>query len=273
MRRSTESTEITRSEGDFLLQARDLHFSYSATHPVLKDVSFSLQRGTLSALIGANGCGKSTLIRLLAGLIFPARGEITFQGAPLLSFSRRRLARRMAYVPQTQAMIFPFTAFEVVLTGRSVYTPRFHFESVVDCEKARLALEAVGAWQLAERPVTELSGGERQMVALARALAQEPLCLLLDEPSAGPDLKHRARLIRLLCRLRDQTGLTALVVTHDLGLLDPTFDYVFALARGAIVAEGTPVAVLTDPILAEVYDDAYVHAGRLDGHTFVWSEA
>ena len=273
MIQSSEPTAITRSKGDFLLQARNLHFSYSAAHPVLKDVSFSLRRGTLSALIGANGSGKSTLIRLLAGLIFPKRGEITLQGVPLLSFSRRRLARQMAYVPQTQAMIFPFTAFEVVLTGRSVYTPRFRFESVLDCEKARLALDTVGVWQLAERPVTELSGGERQMVAFARALAQEPLCLLLDEPSAGLDLKHRARLIRLLRRLRDQTGLTALVVTHDLELLDPAFDYVFALARGAIVAEGTPAAVLTDPILAEVYDDAHVHAGRLAGHTFVWSEA
>ena len=118
-------------------------------------------------------------------------------------------------------MIFPFTAIEVVLTGRSPYTPRFRFENRFDVEKALEALATVDGAHLAPRPVTELSGGERQLVAVARALAQEPECLILDEPAAALDLKHRAGLIRILRQLRDREGMTTLVVTHDLQLLDP----------------------------------------------------
>jgi iron complex transport system ATP-binding protein len=120
--------------------------------------------------------------------------------------------------------------------------------------------------------VTELSGGERQSVALARALAQEPECLLLDEPSAALDLKHRAGLIRHLRRLRDERGMTALVVTHDLMLLDPAFDRVHALGRGELVAEGPPAEVLREDVLREVYGDEHVRARQAFGRTFVWSE-
>ncbi|MBV8729076.1 MAG: ABC transporter ATP-binding protein, partial [Acidobacteriia bacterium] len=119
--------------------------------------------------------------------------------------------------------------------------------------------------------VTELSGGERQMVSVARALAQEPRCLLLDEPSAALDLKHRALLVRTLAALRERQGLTALVVTHDLHLIDPVFDFVFALRRGELVAQGTPAEVLTDAVLASVYDDPYVRTRRVEGRTLIWS--
>ncbi|HKP71352.1 MAG TPA: ABC transporter ATP-binding protein, partial [Pyrinomonadaceae bacterium] len=122
------------------------------------------------------------------------------------------------------------------------------------------------------RSVTELSGGERQLVALARALAQEPECLLLDEPSAALDLKHRAGLIRHLRRQRDERGITALIVTHDLQLLDPAFDQVYAMRSGVVAASGTPAEVLRDEVLAEVYGDAHVRARQAFGRTFVWSE-
>ena len=184
--------------------------------------------------------GKSTLIRLLAGLRPPSSGEIVFGGQPLKGIPRKRLARSLAYVPQINPMIFPFTAIEVVLTGRSPYTPRFRFENRFDVEKALEALATVDGAHLAPRPVTELSGGERQLVAVARALAQEPECLILDEPAAALDLKHRAGLIRILRQLRDREGMTTLVVTHDLQLLDPAFDRVFAIHKGALLAEGPP---------------------------------
>ena len=124
---------------------------------------------------------------------------------------------------------------------------------------------------LAARRVTELSGGERQMVAVARALAQEPQCLLLDEPSAALDLKHRAALMRTLAALRDAQGLTALVVTHDLHLIDPLFDHVFALRGGLLAAEGRPEEVLTDAVLADVYEDPHVRTRRVEGRTLIWS--
>ena len=141
-----------------------------------------------------------------------------------------------------------------------------------DVEVARAALAELDASHLEARPVTELSGGERQMVALARALAQQPECLLLDEPSAALDLKHRAGLVRHLRRLRDEQGMTALIITHDLMLLDPGFDQVFAMSRGEIVATGTPAEVLREEVLVEIYGDEHVRARRAFGRTFVWSE-
>jgi len=201
----------------------------------------------------------------------PSHGEILFDGAALRSMARRELAKRIAYVPQATALAFPFTVLEVVLTGRSPYTARFRFENAHDRDRAMEALATVDATHLAARRVTELSGGERQMVAVARALAQEPQCLLLDEPSAALDLKHRAALIRTLAQLRDSQSLTALVVTHDLHLIDPLFDHVFAMRGGKVSAEGRPEEVLTDKVLAEVYEDPHVRTRRVEGRTMIWS--
>jgi iron complex transport system ATP-binding protein len=255
-----------------LLQARGLGFGYTEARPVVSDVSLALPRTAFAALIGPNGCGKSTLLRLLAGLLRPWQGQVTLDGAALGSIPRRRLAMRIAYVPQELTTVFPFTALEVVLTGRAPYTPRFSLEGEQDRTIAMEALGALGAQHLAERPMTELSGGEKQLVAVARALAQQPELLLLDEPAASLDLKHRAQLVAALRRLREERGLTALVVTHDLELLDPAFDHVFAMRGGSLAAEGAPREVLREDSLKEIYEDSHVRARRLDGRTFVWSE-
>ena len=257
--------------GPFILQAQDVRFSYAGGVPVIRGVSFGVPRGKLCALIGSNGCGKSTLIRLFAGLLAPEQGEILFDGAPLRSIPRREAARRIAYVPQSTVMAFPFSVLEVVLTGRSPYTPRLRFENEIDIQRALEALATVDAAHLAHRRVTELSGGERQMVAVARALAQQPRCLMLDEPSASLDLKHRAALVRTLAALRDSDGLTAVVVTHDLHLIDPLFDHVVALRAGERIAEGAPAEVLTDEVLSRVYDDPRVRTRRFEGRTLIWS--
>jgi ABC-type cobalamin/Fe3+-siderophores transport system ATPase subunit len=273
MRKTHDSCGTQRNSLSSLISASEVSFGYSSYSPVIHRVSLSLKKQSLAALIGANGSGKSTLIRLLAGLLMPTRGAVYFEGCLLSNIPRQDIAQRIAYVPQTNLMIFPFTALEVVLTGRSPYTSRFQFESQSDCEKALAALERVGARHLAFRPITELSGGERQLIALARALAQEPQCLLLDEPSASLDLKHRAELIRLLRHLRDRQALSALVVTHDLQLLGPAFDSVFALRAGELVAEGNPAQVLQEQVLSAVYDDPQMRARRLEQRTFIWSEA
>ncbi|HEV2704418.1 MAG TPA: ABC transporter ATP-binding protein [Pyrinomonadaceae bacterium] len=268
-----DASDEKATDGGALIEARGLRYAYAQGSPeVVADVSLKVRRGRLSALVGANGSGKSTLIRLLGGLFEPLSGEVLLDGVPLKSIDARRRARRVAYVPQTVATVFPFAALEVVLTGRSPYTTRFRFESERDIQVAREALAAVDAAHLEARPVTELSGGERQLVALARALAQEPECLLLDEPAAALDLKHRAGLVRHLRRLRDERAMTALVVTHDLQLLDPAFDEVFAMRDGRLAARGTPAEVLREEVLAEVYGDEHVRARRAFGRTFIWSE-
>lgn len=257
-----------------LLEARALHFAYHrGGREVVSSASLKLERGKMCALIGANGSGKSSLVRLLAGLLVPSRGEILLEGKKISSVSGRERAKRIGYVPQTISTVFPFTALEVVLTGRSPHTRgRFGFENRIDLRIARDALSSVDAAHLETRPVTELSGGERQLVMLARALAQEADLLLLDEPSSALDLKHRAGLVRHLRRACEERNLAALVVTHDLLLLDPAFDVVFAMRDGEIIASGSPSQVLNDRTLANVYAGARIRVHHADGRTFVWSE-
>jgi iron complex transport system ATP-binding protein len=253
-----------------VINARHLSFAYSSL-PAVIDVSLALPPASMGALIGANGSGKSTLIRLLAGLLKPESGEVIFNGLPLANLQARERAKRIAYVPQSTASVFPFTAIEVVLTGRSPYSGRFRFESAHDEQIALTALDALDAAHLAARQVTELSGGERQLVMVARALAQQPEVMLLDEPASALDLKHRTQLARALRRLRDDRGIAVLMITHDLMLLDSAADLIFAMKSGRLIASGTPEEVLADSVLGEVYD-ARVRTMRSDGRTFVWSE-
>lgn len=253
-----------------LLEGRNLNFAYGSA-PVVVDVSLALSRGAIGAVIGANGSGKSTLVRLLAGLLEPASGSVMFNGAPLADLQARERAKRIAYVPQSSSTVFPFTALEIVLTGRSPYSGRFRFESQRDEQIALAALDMLDAAHLAARHVTELSGGERQLVTVARALAQEPEVMLLDEPASALDLKHRTQLAKALRRLRDERGIAVLMITHDLMLLDSSVDVLFAMKCGRLVASGGPEAVLNDNVLGDVYD-APVRTRRGDGRTFVWSE-
>jgi len=255
-----------------LLEARRLSYQYEAGTPVLRDLSLAVPVGTLSAVIGANGSGKSTLIRIFAGILKPTAGEILANGTGFAALPRVEAAKLLAYVPQSTNMVFPFTALEEVQTGRSPYRRPFRFENEQDRKRALESLAVVGAPHLAERPVTALSGGEQQLVAIARALAQEPKCLLLDEPSASLDLKHRAALMRTLTRLRDTLGLTILVVTHELHLIDQTFDRIVALRAGELLADGPPAQVLTEETLAEVYGERGIRTRSLDGRTMVWCD-
>ena len=253
-----------------LIEARHLDYAYPAGPRAIHDVSLSVEPASLVAVIGSNGSGKSTLIRLLAGLLRPDAGSILLDGRSLDAWPPRLRAREIAYMPQTTMTVFPFRALDVVLSGRSPHAPRFGFESDRDREIALSALEATGASHLAERCVTALSGGERQMVILARALAQEPRLLLLDEPSASLDLKHRAELIRTLARLRDTRGLSVVMITHDLQLTGSVFDRILALRRGVLAAHGRPEDILRNEVLSEIYDDPKVRAQRMGDQTLVW---
>ncbi|MBV8068394.1 MAG: ABC transporter ATP-binding protein [Acidobacteriaceae bacterium] len=255
-----------------ILEARNVEFGYCPGAAAVLSASIAVESGTLTAVIGSNGSGKSTLIRVVAGLLQPWSGGVFYRGRNLLDQKPQSLARQLAYVPQNASIAFPFTALEVVLTGRAPYHSRFQLENAEDQRIAMNALDQVGIAHLAHRRVTELSGGERQMVTVARALAQEPECLLLDEPSSSLDLKHRSALIRLLLDLRERKGLTVLMITHDLMLLEPGFDHVFALRCGRIAASGPPQQVITGDILVEVYDDAFIRTSRVNRQVCVWSQ-
>ena len=252
-----------------MFEAQHLDYAYPNGPLVVRDVSLTSHAGTMTAVIGANGSGKSTLIRMLAGLLRPRAGKILLEGIPFEDWQPRLRAREIAYVPQSTITAFPFPVIDMVLSGRTPHTLRFRFENSGDVEKAMEALETAGAAHLAHRSFTSLSGGERQMVILARALAQEPRLLLLDEPSSSLDLKHRAGLIRALAGLRAKNNLSVIMITHDLQLTG-AFDRVLALRCGEMAAAGTPDEVLRDDVLRDIYCDPDVHARRIGSQTLVW---
>lgn len=255
-----------------LIETRNLAFAYAGGTRAVDGVNLSIAPRTMTAVIGANGSGKSTLIRLLTGLLVPTAGGVWLDGKPLGAWNPRARAREIAYVPQTMNVAFPFAAIDVVLSGRSPHLAAFRFEGAADRAKAADALETVGAAHLADRSVTALSGGERQMVMLARALVQEPRILLLDEPSASLDLKHRAALMRTLARLRTERHLTVVMVTHDLQLTSASFDRIVALRSGEIAADGPPGEVLESHQLSDIYGDPRVQTHRIGKQILVWTE-
>ena len=243
-----------------ILAAERVGFAYGARR-VLADVSLAVAPGELVGVIGANGCGKTTLMRLLAGLLRPARGSVRLDGRPLATFERRALARRLAVVPQDPHLEFPFTALEVVLMGRTAHLPLLGFPRAHDIQVARAAMERLEIRDVEDRPIDRLSGGERQRVFLARALAQEPQVLLLDEPTTHLDLRHQTGIYDVVDELRQTRGTAVVSVLHDLNLAALYCERIVLLAGGRVAADGTPAAVLTAERLAAAYGTA-VHVGR-----------
>ncbi|GIW72199.1 MAG: hypothetical protein KatS3mg102_1741 [Planctomycetota bacterium] len=217
---------------------------YPGAPPVLDGVDLQLGRGEFVVLGGANGAGKSTLLRLLAGELRPQAGTIALEGRPLGAWGRRELARAVAVVPQEAPFGFAFTVGEIVLMGRAPHLGRLVLEGPEDVAQARAALAALELEPLADRPLDRLSGGERRRVAIARALCQQPRLLLLDEPTAFLDVRHRVALFGLLDRLRREQGLAILATSHDLDLAAQYATGMALLASGRLIATGSPEQVL-----------------------------
>lgn len=239
--------------------ARNITFGYDPVPVVLNDVSFDVPPGEFLSIAGPNGSGKSTLLRLLAGILQPRQGTLFLNQKPYGAFTRRERARRIAFVPQDADWLFPFTVMEMVLMGRTPYVGRWGFERAEDIRRCEQALEWTDITHLADKPVTAISGGERRRTLIARALAQEPALLLLDEPNAHLDLSHQLDVFRILQRLHRERRLTIFCVSHDLNLAASFSTSVMMLmeagtGRGStIVAHGTPEEVLTEPMMERVF--------------------
>jgi iron complex transport system ATP-binding protein len=234
-------------------------FSYSDT-PVLFSISFAFLQGEFVGIIGPNGSGKSTLLRLIAGITHPTSGTIRLNGTSLGELSRREIARRVAVVPQETTFVFPFSVLEVVLMGRSPHLGRFGLESAADLDIARSAMEATDTWFLRDRTMEEVSGGEKQRIIVARALAQQPAILLLDEPTNALDIRHQVDIYQLLQRLHDESGLTIVLVSHDLNLSARACERLILLHNGRVCRDGNPEEVMESSLLSEVYGtDLDVH--------------
>ncbi len=236
-----------------ILLAEHVSFSYSQSTDVVRDVSVSVGRGSLTGLLGPNGCGKTTLLKLLAGIVSPASGDVRFDGTHLPSLSRRAIARRIAVVPQETHPAFDYTALEMVLMGRHPHLGTFQLEGPSDVDLAYEALEATGTRHLAARPYMTLSGGEKQRVVIASALAQQPEVLLLDEPTASLDLGYQLDIQALLVTLNKERGVTMVLATHDLNLAASVCDRLVMMRAGRVVAQGETEAVLTPEHIHELY--------------------
>ena len=253
-----------------MLHAASLGFAYDAARPVLSGVSLDVTRGALVGVLGPNGSGKSTLLALLAGMRRPTRGLITLDGRPLEALSRRQLATRVAVVPQETHLAFDYTVLEMVLMGRHPHLGLFEVEGPADMAAARDALTAVGASRLEGRDFMTLSGGEKQRVVIASALAQSTDVLLLDEPTSSLDLGAQLDIAQLLRRLNETRGVTIVVSTHDLALASGVCRDLVLLRRGAVLAAGPTADVLTGPNVRALYDvDADVHRHPETGHLVV----
>ncbi|MDP3693581.1 ABC transporter ATP-binding protein [Bradyrhizobium sp.] len=234
-----------------LLTAQGLNVEL-AGRAVLKDISLSLSSGHLVALVGPNGAGKTTLLRALAGLQ-PSDGAIHVGGEALSSLSLRERARRFAYLPQGHIVHWPLAARDIVALGRYPHGATDPARmSQKDCDAVLRAMRATDVVAFADRRVTELSGGERSRVALARVLAVEAPVILADEPTASLDPRYQLDVIKSLRAAADQ-GVLVIVVTHDLGLAARFADTVLVLSEGRLVAQGAPAAALSEQVMAEVF--------------------
>ena len=242
-----------------LVTFRDVAFAYPrpgrvrARRFAFEGLGFSIDEGEVFGVIGPNSAGKTSLLRLLTRVLEPARGEILLDGRAVAGMPHWEVARQVAVVPQEAPRPFPFTVEQLVLMGRYPHAPGRFFETAADAAVAREAMAATGTLALAALPLEQLSGGERQRAMLARALAQEPRLLVLDEPTAHLDLRYQAETAELLRRLNRVRGMTILLVTHDLNLAAELCDRLLLLHAGRVARVGTPGEVLEQPLLEHVF--------------------
>jgi iron complex transport system ATP-binding protein len=235
-----------------ILELRDLQCGYGR-RAVLSNVDLTVAAGENLCLLGPNGVGKTTLFRTILGAIPPMGGDVRIDGKSISGQSRRQRARQMAYVPQAHTAPFPFHVMDVVLTGRTAHISLTSAPSHHDEEVALGALERMGVADLADRPYTELSGGERQLVLIARALAQEPRVLIMDEPSSHLDFGNQARLLSLIKSLVHERDLAVLMSSHFPNHAFACASRVGLVKGGRLVAVGAPVDVLTEASLEDIY--------------------
>jgi iron complex transport system ATP-binding protein len=258
-----------------MLSASSVSFGYAtrkgrARAFALRDVTLTVPRGSIVGLLGPNGCGKTTLTKLLSGVVQPDEGTITFDGRSLRRIARRELARHVAVVPQETHPAFDYTALEMVLMGRHPHLGLLQLEGPHDFAVAHDAMRATGTAELADRPYMTLSGGEKQRVVIASALAQGPDVLLLDEPTASLDLGYQLEVSSLLSRLNRERGVTMVLATHDLNLAAGLCDSLLLLRGGRVLAQGPTRDVMTAAAIRQLYDvEADVHFHEAAGHLTV----
>ncbi len=242
------------ADNNNILTLKGVHFSYNDNREILSDINFSLSKGELLGIIGPNGSGKTTLLKVISGILKPNKGNIFLQGQDLNNFSIEKIAKFISVLPQDTWVTFNFKAKEVVFMGRLPYISRLKGEALEDYQISREAMKKTHSLSLSENNIQEISGGERQRVFMAKALAQTPQLLLLDEFTSHLDLNFRYEMLNLLKKSLAENSLSIISVFHDLNLASIASHRLILLNEGKIEKIGTPQEVLNEENLQKVYD-------------------
>jgi iron complex transport system ATP-binding protein len=220
---------------------------------IINDISFEMERGEFIGIIGPNGSGKSTLLKLISRVIYPKKGEVLFQNENIIRIKLKELCKNIAFVPQDTVITFSFSVWEVVLLGRTPHLGRLELETKKDFSIAENALILTDTLNLKEKNINQLSAGERQRVIIAKALAQEPTLLILDEPTSHLDIGHQIEVLDLLKKLNKEKKISVIIVLHDLNLASEYCSRIILLNKGEIFKDGPSQEVLTYQNIESVY--------------------
>ena len=235
-----------------ILGFEDISFFYIEEEKVIEHLYFSIEPGTITAVLGPNGVGKTTFLNIAMGYLRPQQGRVVLQGRPFFTYSRRVLGTWMGLVPQSEHIPFEYSLIEYVLHGRAPYLKPLEMPKQRDCDIAAEALTRVGLEGYEDRPINALSGGERQLLMIARALAQEPRILFFDEPASHLDLANKKHLIELIRKLSD-SGVTIMFTTHEPEVVIAAADHIALMGEGKMLYTGTVEETFTEKNLSRVY--------------------
>jgi len=238
-----------------IIEAKEIKYRYNRKNAwVLDGFNLSVRQGEIVGIIGPNGSGKTTTLKLLSKVLKPERGIIRLMGHDIALMRRKNIAKIVAVVPQGTSIAFPFTAREIVLMGRSPHLGFLQIEQEHDLKIADNAMALTDSLEIADRNIDELSGGERQRVIIARALSQEPKIMLLDEPTSYLDINHQVEIFDLIKRLNSERDLTVVLVSHDLNMASEYCDRLVLMKDGQVYRNGSPKEVITETNIREVYE-------------------
>lgn len=242
-----------RSEKEKAIEVRNLDLSFGDDQ-VLHDICLSIEKGKFYSIVGPNGSGKTTLFKAVSKILGSTKGKVFIDGADLRKISGRELARKVSMVPQNTVVDFEFSVMDIVLMGRTPYIKKFGSESEADMEIAKKAMEMTNIWHLRHKSINEVSGGERQRVIIARAIAQDTDIILLDEPISHIDLRHQIELLDTLRNLNRSRGVTVVTILHDLNLAAEYSDEIVLMDKGRVLSCGSAHEVLTKQNVEQVYN-------------------
>ena len=246
------------------------NLSFSFEKEVLRNININIKRGKFYTILGPNGSGKTTLLRLLSKSLHMEKGDIFIDEVALTQIKPTFLAKKMAVVPQSTEIEFDFSVQDIVLMGRTPHISRFCSESAKDLEIAMNAMKCTNTWELRNKSINALSGGEKQRVVVARAIAQETGIILLDEPISHLDIHHQIEIMNQLKQLNKNKNITIIMVLHDLNIAAAYGDHMILMHDGGVYKDGTPEEVLTEDIIKKVYGlEVYITKNPKTGKTFI----